>query len=40
MTTLILLTPHPRGLDYDLDQKLSVKNDKVLMSAANPANFS
>jgi hypothetical protein len=33
MTTLILLTPHPGDLDYDLDQasNFSLKNDKVLM---------
>jgi hypothetical protein len=41
MTPLILLTPHPGGLDYDLDQtsNYSSKNYKVLMSTAAPANL-
>jgi hypothetical protein len=41
MTTLILLTPHPGGLDYDLDQNSNYpsKNDKVLITTAGPANL-
>jgi hypothetical protein len=41
MITVILLTPHPDGLDYDLDQNSNYpfKNDKVLMSTADPANL-
>jgi hypothetical protein len=40
MTTLILLTPHPGGFDYNLDQNsnYSSKNDKGLMSTADTAN--
>jgi hypothetical protein len=40
MTTVIVLTPHPGGIDYDLDQNSNClsKNDKVLMSTAGPAN--
>jgi hypothetical protein len=36
-----LLTPHPGGLDYDLNhnQQLSIKNDKVLNSTAALANL-
>jgi hypothetical protein len=41
MTTLILLTPSPGGLDYDLDQNSNYLStiDKVLMSTAGPANL-
>jgi hypothetical protein len=41
MTTLILLTSHPGGLDYDLDQNSNYpsKNDKVLMSPADTPNL-
>jgi hypothetical protein len=41
MTTSILLTPHPGGLDYDFDQTNNYpsKNDKVLMSTTGPANL-
>jgi hypothetical protein len=41
MATLILLTPHPDGREYDLDQNnnYSSKNDKVLISTASPANL-
>jgi hypothetical protein len=41
MTTLISLTPHPGGLDYDFDQNSNYpsKNDKVLMSTAGLANL-
>jgi hypothetical protein len=41
MTELILLTPHPGGLDYDLDQNSNYpsQNDKVLTSTADSANL-
>jgi hypothetical protein len=41
MTTLILLTPYPGGLDYELDQNSNYqsKNNKVLMSTAAPENL-
>jgi hypothetical protein len=41
MTTLILLTPYPGGLNYDFDQNSNYpsKNDKVLMSTAGLAKF-
>jgi hypothetical protein len=41
MATLILLTPHPGGLNYDLDlnSKYPSENDKVLMSTVGQANL-
>jgi hypothetical protein len=41
MNTVILLTSHPGGLDYDLDQNSNYpsKYDKVVMSTAGPANL-
>jgi hypothetical protein len=41
MTTLILLTPHSGGLEYDLNQnsKYSSKNHKNLVSTAATANL-
>jgi hypothetical protein len=41
MTALILLTPHPGGLDYDLDKtsNYSSKSVKVLISTAGVANL-
>jgi hypothetical protein len=42
MTTLILLTPHLGGLNYDLDQNRNYsekkKKTKVLMSTADTTN--
>jgi hypothetical protein len=32
MTSLILLTPHPGGRDYDLDQKTAIIRKKKLHS--------
>jgi hypothetical protein len=41
MTTVILLTPHPGGLDYDFGKNSNYpsKYDKVLMSRAGPENL-
>jgi hypothetical protein len=37
---LILLTPHPGGFDYELDQNsnFSLKNDKVSVNTADTEN--
>jgi hypothetical protein len=39
MTTVILLTPHSGGLDYDFDKNSKYRRKKVLMSTAGPANL-
>jgi hypothetical protein len=41
MTTSFVVTPHPGGLDYDLDETSNYpsKTDKVLMSTADTGNL-